>query len=223
MVTMAQVIRCGAGMAAVTALGAGAALVAGCGSAPQAAGQPAGSRSAPASSPAVGAGAGSPGSTVAPGADAAACATSALRISLGTPDGTGGGNATGNSYETIDFFNVSGRPCDLYGYPGVSFVTRGADATIGAPARRAGYSPVHVTVAPGGTAHAWIGIGSAQNYPAAKCRLVTAHRLRVFPPGDRAATYVDLTAGTATCSSAAATTISVDPVRAGTGVQGRMP
>ena len=234
MVMMARLTRRAASTAAVAALGAGTALLAGCGSGPAAgtgsAGGPgtAGGRSAPAHptgsvSPAVGAGAGSPGSTVAPTAPGvAACATSALRIALSAPGGAGSGNAAGNSYATVDFFNVSGHPCDLYGYPGVSFAS-GAGATIGAPARRTRYAPVHVIVAPGGTAHAWIDVIDAQNYPARKCGPVTVHRLRVFPPGERTATYVRLTAGTPACSSAAETTITVDPVRAGTGVPGRMP
>jgi hypothetical protein len=96
-------------------------------------------------------------------------------------------------------------------------------ATIGNPARRSGNSAVHVTVAPGGTAHAWLNVADAMNYPAPKCHVVTAHRLRVFPPNQMAAIYVTLSGGEPACSSTAETIMTVYPVRAGTGVQGQLP
>jgi hypothetical protein len=80
-----------------------------------------------------------------------------------------------------------------------------------------------VIVAPGGTAHAWLNVTDATNYPASKCHVVTAHRLRVFPPGQTAASDVTLAAGEPACSSAAETVMVVYPVRAGTGTPGHLP
>jgi hypothetical protein len=173
--------------------------------------------------PAPGAGAASAGSTVsAMGAHLGGCPAAALRITIGSPGGAGAGQAAGHSDETLDFINVSRHSCDLYGYPGVSFADR-AGATIGHPAGRSGNSAVHVIVAPGGTAHAWLTVTDATNYPAPKCHVVTAHRLRVFPPGQAAASYVTLSAGVPACSSAAETVIVDYPVRAGTGAPGQLP
>lgn len=200
-------------------------LVAGCGPGPGGAG-PSGSASGrPAGSltPAPGAGTASAGSTVsAAGARLGACAPAALRMTIGSPGGAGAGQAAGHSYETLDFINVSGRSCDLYGYPGVSFADQ-AGTTIGRPAARSGNAAVHVVVAPGGTAHAWLKVVDATVYPAPACHVVSARRLRVFPPGQTAASYVTLSAGVPACSSAAETVITVYPVRAGTGTPGQLP
>jgi Protein of unknown function (DUF4232) len=215
------------------ALGGAAVMAAGCGSGAQGQASGGSASTAPAGgaasspgrtrTPAVGAASASAGSTVsAGGAGLSACPAPALRISLGSPGGPGAGQAAGNSYETIDFINDSRRSCDLYGYPGVSFAGS-TGATIGNPARRSGNSAVHVTVAPGGTAHAWLNVANAMNYPAQKCHMVTAHRLRVFPPNQTAAIYVTLSGGEPACSSTAETIMVVYPVRAGTGMQGQFP
>jgi hypothetical protein len=211
-------------ISAAAVLGGVTAMVAGCGGSGGTAPSGAAS-SSPAGTltPAPGAGAASAGSTVsAAGAHLGACPSAALRITIGSPGGAGAGQAAGHSYQTLDFINVSGRSCDLYGYPGVSFADQ-AGATIGHPAARSGHPAVHVAVAPGGTAHAWLKVVDATVYPALKCHVVTAHRLRVFPPGQTAASYVTLSAGVPACSSAAETVIVVYPVRSGTGTPGQLP
>jgi hypothetical protein len=228
MVMSSRVIR---QVTAAAALGGAAVLSAGCGGsrvqASSAPGKVAGSGGA---TPRPGGtrtpapvGSASAGSTVAAGgAGLSACPASALRIAIGSPGGAGAGQAAGNSHETIDFINVSRRSCELYGYPGVSFASL-TGATIGHPARRSGNSAVHVIVAPGGTAHAWLNVANATDYPAPKCHAVMARRLRVFPPDQTAASYVPLSAGAPACSSTAETIMVVYPVRAGTGAPGRLP
>src|SRR5215475_10768862 len=59
------------------------------------------------------------------------CPPSALHVSLGDSEG-----AAGTFYRVIVLTNTSGSACTLYGYPGVSFVTRPGGSVIGAPARR---------------------------------------------------------------------------------------
>jgi hypothetical protein len=221
MVTGSRVIR---QVTAAAVAGGMAVLVAGCGG-PAGAPSSGGATSGQAGTltPAPGAGAASAGSTVsAAGARLGGCPATALRITIGSPGGPGAGQAAGHSDETLDFINISRRSCDLYGYPGVSLADQ-AGATIGHPAGRSGNSAVHVIVAPGGTAHAWLNVTDATNYPAPKCHVVTAHRLRVFPPGQATASYVTLAAGVPACSSAAETVIVVYPVRAGTGAPGQLP
>jgi Protein of unknown function (DUF4232) len=210
---------------AVSALVAAAALAAGCGSS----GNGQSASSAPPSTPASqsptesAAPAGSP--TVVPTSKSpaatglAACTTANLSVSLET---NLGGGAAGSQYVPIQFTNTSGAACAMYGFPGVSFVTGQNGAQIGAPAKRSSNaSKVTVTVAAHATAHAWLQIAEAGNYPASSCHPVSANFLKVYPPGNTAATYIGHSFQT--CSSAKVVTMTIDPVRTGTAVQGQLP
>ncbi len=207
--------------AAAAALGA--VLLAACGSA----GSPSGASSAssPASTPAT-SGASSTPASAAPGtsAAAAACATSALRIAVDT---TGGGAAAGSTYYPIDFTNTGSAACTLFGYPGVSFVTGSTGGSeIGQPAsRNSGAAATVVTLAPGGAAHAILQVVDAGNYSASACHPVTAHWLRVYPPGQTAPGYAAFT--TQVCSAKLpanlGSPLSVYPVRPGKGQPGQAP
>lgn len=149
----------------------------------------------------------------------AACNTSVLSVILAS-DAEGG--AAGSTYLPIDFTNTSGSACTLYGYPGVSFVTGPAGTQIGAAATRASnISSVSVVVAAHATAHAWLQVVGAGNYPAATCRLVTAHWLRVFAPGNTAASYVGHSFPA--CSDAKVAILTVMPVRSSAGTRGQIP
>ncbi|MGH3190841.1 MAG: DUF4232 domain-containing protein [Streptosporangiaceae bacterium] len=70
-----------------------------------------------------------------------------------------------------------------------------------------------VRLAPGATAHAWLKVAVAQNYPTATCGPVTAHWLRVYPPGSTVAGYAGYTFSA--CSKAGAPLLTVLPVRLG--------
>jgi hypothetical protein len=72
-----------------------------------------------------------------------------------------------------------------------------------------------------GVAHAWLQVAQAGNYPASACRPVTAHWLRVFPPGNTVASYVDVSFSA--CASASTPLLTVTPVRSGHGVRGVTP
>ena len=58
------------------------------------------------------------------------CATSGLEVWLGL--GVGGA-AAGSTYYPMEFTNVTGRTCHLFGFPGVSAIYDGHQA--GSPAR----------------------------------------------------------------------------------------
>ena len=212
---------------AVAWLVAAAAAAAGCGSSgstpasPSSAASSAGSSATAGASTAPGVGtptaAPSSRSSTAPGL--ARCSTSALSVSLASNQG---GGAAGSTYVPIDFTNTSGAACSLSGYPGVSFVTGLGGTQIGAAATRApGVSSVSVTLAAHATAHAWLQVVEAGNYPASTCHPVTAHWLKVYPPGNTAASYIGHSFPA--CSSGKATVLTVMPVRAGAGVQGQVP
>ena len=160
-------------------------------------------------------------STVPGMAGLAVCRPGALKVAL---DATQTGGAAGSVYYPVNFTNTSDTPCGLYGYPGMSFVT-GAGSTghqIGATAQRnPAFGKLPIRLPAGGVAHAWLQVAQAGNYPASACRPVTAHWLRVFPPGDTVASYVDVSLSA--CASASAPLLTVTPVRSGYGVRGVTP
>jgi hypothetical protein len=196
------------------------AQVAACGSA-QTPTAPASTAPASTSTPAAsGTGSASASGTTAPTATPShtaavtgACANSTLRPSLAPA-----GAAAGTAYYALRLTNVSAATCTLYGYPGVSFVSAVGGQQIGsAAARNPLYPATTVVLAPNATANATVGVATAANYPAARCHPVTAHALRVYPPGQTAAVYV--TQNFAACS-ASVLVLTVTAVRPGSGGQG---
>lgn len=138
------------------------------------------------------------------------CATSALKASLGP-----GSAAAGSSYYAIVFTNTSGSDCTLYGYPGVSFVTA-SGSQVGAPATE---DPVYarqlISLSPGGTAHAELRIGTAQNYPSATCSPVAVSNLKVYPPGQANPLIIAVTS--TGCANASVQILDVQTVQPGSG------
>jgi hypothetical protein len=166
------------------------------------------------SKPVPSGGAGAPGSL-------AGCRTATLHLAVDASQAQG---AAGSAYYPLNFTNTSGTSCEMYGYPGVSFTATpvGAGRQVGAAAQRSsGFTKVAVRLAPGQTAHAWLKVTVAGNFPAAVCQPVTAHWLRVYPPGETVAGYVGHTFDA--CASASAAVLSVLPVRAGQGTAGVTP
>jgi hypothetical protein len=170
----------------------------------------------------AGAGSSPAGPSTVPGlAGLTVCQSAALKVTVDT--GQAGG-AAGSAYYPVNFTNTSGAPCGLYGYPGMSFVTADGNAgqQIGAAAQRdPAFGDLSVRLPANGVAHAWLQIAQAANYPASACQPMTAHWLRVFPPGDTAASYVGVSFSA--CDSASAPLLTVTPVRSGQGVRGVTP
>jgi hypothetical protein len=211
------------GLLAAAAAVCCAGLVAACSSAggstpPSAAGKP-GSSSAPsAGQPSSGSGSGSGSggspSTTTGEAGPSACATSILRGSVPAI----GDAASGHYYYPLNLTNDSNAKCTLYGYPGVSFVTSADGSQIGAAATRdtpgqLGDQPAQaVTLAPGQTAHAVLELLTAGVYSPSACGLVTAHWLRVYPPGQTAPLYIGFSAQTCAKGQDLLTVSPVQPV-----------
>jgi hypothetical protein len=104
----------------------------------------------------------------------------------------------------------------MFGYPGVSFVSGIAGRQLGGSAlRNATFAPHTVLLSPGATAHASMQVIVAQNYPASACKPVTAHWLRVYPPDQFTATYVQFTAVTCTGAVPGGSTLGIYVVRPG--------
>lgn len=106
------------------------------------------------------------------------CATSGLDVWLDTQ----GSAATGATYYNLEFTNLSGSPCSLFGYPAVSAVTL-TGTQLGNGSVPSGGTPHTVTLANGATAHAVLGIANTADFPPPPCHPVTAAGLQVHPPG----------------------------------------
>jgi len=127
------------------------------------------------------------------------CATSGLRISIGAGTseagqaGRAGTGITGDLTVTrypLNFTNVSGATCTLGGYPAVA-AFGAADAQVGnAAAADTSTAARRVVLAPGATARAAV-TASIPAAAAGGCRPVVATGLRVAPPGQSAARYVN--------------------------------
>jgi len=148
--------------------------------------------------------------TTAPPASLSACTSSHLAAALTSPQG-----AAGTTYYHLELTNTGSRPCTLYGYPGVSFVTGATGAQVGAAAEHSSTTePLStVTLDPGASSVATLGIVDAGNYPTS-CQITSASGLRVYPPGDVAALFIP-TSGISTCANSADSTLRVGPITAG--------
>jgi hypothetical protein len=125
-------------------------------------------------------------------AQGASCRTANLSVSLGPPNG-----AAGTIYYEIAFRNDSASTCVLYGYPGVSFLDR-SNEQIGAPVQRNTQPHTTVSLAPGATAYAALGVTDPDIPP---CPAATPKTVRIFPPNETVPALVAATAGMTVCAA----------------------
>ena len=144
-------------------------------------------------------------------ATTSACTTNDLTATLGpyTPN-------AGNIDQIIDFTNVSGATCTLYGYPGAALATGTTSAAqVGAAADRTSSEPSLVTLARGGTANAQLEIVDTGNYPPATCSPVSTSALQIYPPDQTTPMY--LSYPTTGCRSSKVHLLVIGVVRSGAG------
>jgi hypothetical protein len=122
------------------------------------------------------------------------CKTAGLVVWLDTTSN----GAAGSIYYNLKFTNLSGQPCVLSGYPGVSAVNLGGQQLGSAGSRNAAHPPRAVTLAHGATASTVLRIVEAANFPNSACRRGTAAGIRVFPPDQTAAKLVPFPFGACT-------------------------
>ncbi len=148
------------------------------------------------------------GGTSSPSGKLQSCTTDQLQASLGE----GGGGAAGHSLPVLLLTNTSDTPCTLTGYPGVSFVGDNDGTQLGAPAERDESGPPAVTIIldPGTRAQSQLDIIRAENYPASDCQPQPADGLRVYPPDQKDALFIQ-TGTDMACSSEDIPLISVRP------------
>lgn len=139
------------------------------------------------------------------------CPTSALNVAMGQGNG-----AAGSTYYPLDFTNVSGGACTLFGYPGISFVTGVGGGQIGrAASRNPALASELVTIAAGDVAHATLQVVNAENFPDSACHLVTAHWLKIYPPNQTAPLYLSFTAPACSGQAKSVNILAVEAVRPG--------
>jgi hypothetical protein len=128
---------------------------------------------------------GSPTTAGPTGRPDASCATRDLKAGVADSQGT-----AGSTYITVTFTKISGSPCTLYGYPGVSLAAGTPITQIGAAAAHESTpSPSLVSLVPGDTAHFLLKITDAHNYPPAACNPANATYLQIYPPNQTTPTY----------------------------------
>jgi len=139
-------------------------------------------------------------------------------VAVWVADGQGNG-AAGTIYYPLEFTNLSGHACSMYGFPGVSAISRGGQQ-LGSPANwESGGglgTPRTVIVPPGATVHAILAYHDVAVSTAPGCHPVnTTFELRVYPPDQRGAAiaFFDLEA----CSHAGPFYLSVGPIKPGVG------
>ena len=155
-----------------------------------------------------------------PSAGTTGCATGNLKAAVVTGEG---GAAAGSTYYPVNLTNTGSSSCSLFGYPGVSWVSGPSGSQIGQPAtRNPVITPATVVLAPGQTAHVTIQVVDAGNYDKSTCQPVTAHWLKIFPPGQFTALYVKFSAQTCSAKlpSKLGSPLSVDAVKSGQGKAG---
>ncbi len=115
------------------------------------------------------------------------CTASVLGVWLAVDQGNG---AAGTIYYPLEFTNLSHHTCYLYGYPGVSALDRNGHQ-LGSPAGRGSLRGARiVNLAPGATAHTLLAYHDAVVTTEPGCDPVnSAADLRVYPPGQRSATF----------------------------------
>jgi Protein of unknown function (DUF4232) len=139
------------------------------------------------------------------GSASTSCATSSLKVSLGSANGT-----AGTTFYPLKFVNTGKTSCTLSGYPGVSAVTS-SGKQIGNSASRVKSKFRTVTLAPGKQQSASVGIVETGNFSAASCKPVAAAGLKIIPPNQSRS--VTIKKKFSTCSSTAATSLTVRPIK----------
>ncbi|HEV7933071.1 MAG TPA: DUF4232 domain-containing protein [Actinomadura sp.] len=115
------------------------------------------------------------------------CTGSDLRLTL-----TPGDDGEGMWQQGLVFTNISGHPCTVQGFPGVSYVAGDNGAQVGAPAARKGSGGKTIRLAHGQTALSWVGFVNVVNYDPAECQPIATRGLRVYSPGETRSKFVAL-------------------------------
>lgn len=165
--------------------------------------------SAPASSPGGASASGGPGGSGS-GSGTPGCATRDLAIKAGAAQG-----AAGSLYQVLEFKNISGVACTLFGYPGVALAGGTPVTQVGAAANRSSASAATlVTLLPGDIASTLLRITQALNYPKSKCSPTQTTFLQIYPPNQTTPAYVSYSS--TGCASTSVNLLTIGVMKPGT-------
>ena len=119
--------------------------------------------------------------------------------------------AAGSIYTNVRFTNSSDHTCTLLGYPGVSYVGGDDGHQIGASAvRDTGPAPSLITLSPGERAHATLRMTQSGNFDQEQCEPERARGLRIYPPDDTKALFIQYS--TTACQGHQAKLLTIQPM-----------
>jgi len=139
-----------------------------------------------------------------------ACSTASLSVWVDASQSDAG---AGTFAFPLEFTNISGKACTLFGYPGVSAVNGSGKQLGNAASRDPIFAAKTVTIPAGGTAHADLFYSNGEVTTAPGCKPATASTIKVYPPNQKAAKqgFFDLTV----CSAANHPYLKISVVRSG--------
>ena len=181
------VVAASAGVLALSACGGGGTTNAASSSTPSATASPTSPRPATtaASSPSSSTPATSP---AAQPADNGLCKAGDVTLSLGQGDA-----GAGSVYRPLLIKNSSSKPCEIQGFPGVSYVAGNDGHQVGKDAFREGTKGNAVKLNPGQTAVADIQFVNVQNFDPGTCQPTAVKGLRIYLPQETASNFVPST------------------------------
>lgn len=135
------------------------------------------------------------------------CASSGLVVWLDTQ----GNGTAGSIYYNLEFTNLSGHTCTLFGYPGVSAINLAGKQLGSAASRNKVGNPGTTKLAAGGSAIVVLRIVDVDNFPPTVCHVVTAAGLRIYPPNQKKSKVVPFPFGA--CSRPGPGFLSVEAVK----------
>jgi hypothetical protein len=128
-------------------------------------------------------------------------------------DADSANGTAGSTYYNLNFTNISGTECHLYGYPGVVAIGSGGEKFGDAAARDSAVAAQYVNLVPGATGHAVLRYVDSV-VPAAACKSKYAAFLDVIPPGDTTGRYAFFSLPT--CSAKGQDSLQIERVQPGT-------
>jgi hypothetical protein len=164
------------------------------------------------------------------GTSTISCPTSGLQAWLGfgmadagNPDGNSDGQqASGSTYYTLEFTNISHHACSLYGYPEVSAYTdsqvTGGNTTDGTATRDTSVTPQQVMLEPGATAHSVLQVTDPGGAEPTGCVRVIAQELRITLSDQGRAAYLPV--HIPVCARKGHASLSVQAIQARPGIPG---
>ncbi|MEA5367593.1 DUF4232 domain-containing protein [Amycolatopsis sp., V23-08] len=178
------VVAASAGVLALSACGGGGTTPAASTSTPSTSESPT-SSTAPTAPPSTSNPAPASSSPVAAPADNGLCKSGDVKLALGQGDA-----GAGSLYRSLVITNSSGKPCEIQGFPGVSYVGGTDGHQVGKDAFREGSKGNAVKLNPGQSAVADIQFVNVRNFDSATCQPTDVKGLRIYLPQETASNFV---------------------------------